>query len=250
MSEGVAPGRPPEGSPTRWPRRFPFWVLQATEIVVALIFVDISIHVAHGDLLLVAALAMVALAITAHGPLGIVRVCGQRLHVLLASVLAVLLALAPIVPALRPDIQGIIVIEFGAVGLFRVATLTRTDGVRSVHAGSPGRVRVIDTTASVVGTTAPPGPATSPGPATAPGPATSSGPSATTGPRATSGPTTNPESAARRAGRASSTVVTTGKRVAAKYRPEAEEQVKATIRGVGKWAGKVSARLTPPEDAE
>jgi hypothetical protein len=44
--------------------------------------------------------------------------------------------------------------------------------------------------------------------------------------------------------------VTTGKRVAAKYRPEAEEQVKATIRGVGKWAGKVSARLAPPEDAD
>lgn len=238
MSEGVAPGRPPEGGPIHWSRRFPFWVLQVTEIVVALIFVDISIHVAHGDLLVVAALAMVALAITAHGPLGIVRVCGQRLHVLLASVLAVLLALAPIVPALRPDIQGIIVIEFGAVGLFRVATLTRTDGVRSVHAGSRGRVRVIDTTATVVGTVAPPGPATSPGP------------SATTGPSATPGSTTNPDSAARRAGRASSTVVTTGKRVAAKYRPEAEEQVKATIRGVGKWAGKVSARLTPPEDTD
>jgi hypothetical protein len=232
MSEGVAPGRPPEGGPIRWRRRFPFWVLQATEIVVALIFVDISIHVAHGNLLLVAAVAMVALAITAHGPLGIVRVCGQRLHVLLASVLAVVLALAPIIPALRPDIQGIIVIEFGAVGLFRVATLTRTDGVRSVNAGSRGRVRVIDTTATVMGTAAPPGPAPSPGPS------------------ATPGPGTPVDSAARRAGRASGTVVTTGKRVAAKYRPEAEEQVKATIRGVGKWAGKVSARLAPPEDAD
>jgi hypothetical protein len=232
MSEGVAPGRPPEGGPIRWRRRFPFWVLQATEIVVALIFVDISIHVAHGNLLLVAAVAMVALAITAHGPLGIVRVCGQRLHVLLASVLAVVLALAPIIPALRPDIQGIIVIEFGAVGLFRVATLTRTDGVRSVNAGSRGRVRVIDTTATVMGTARPPGPAPSPGPS------------------ATPSPGTPVDSAARRAGRASGTVVTTGKRVAAKYRPEAEEQVKATIRGVGKWAGKVSARLAPPEDAD
>jgi hypothetical protein len=237
MSEGVAPGRPPEGSPIRWRRRFPFWVLQATEIVVAFIFVDISIHVAHGDLLLVAALAMVALAITAHGPLGIVRVCGQRLHVLLASVLAVLVALAPIVPALRPDIQGIIVIEFGAVGLLRVATLTRTDGVRSVNAGSRGRVRVIDTTATVVGAASPPGPSATPGPSTGP----------TSGATTTS---TNQDSAARRAGRASSTAVTTGKRVAAKYRPEAEEQVKATIRGVGKWAGKVSARLAPPEDAD
>ena len=41
-------------------------------------------------------------------------------------VLSAVIALAPIVPALRPDIQGIIVIEFGAVGLIRVATLTRT----------------------------------------------------------------------------------------------------------------------------
>ncbi len=240
MSEGVAPGRPPGGGPIRWRGRFPFWVLQATEIVVALIFVDISIHVAHGNLLLVAAVAMVALAITAHGPLGIVRVCGQRLHVLLASGLAVLLALAPIIPALRPDIQGIIVIEFGAVGLFRVATLTRTDGARSVNAGSRGRVRVIDTTATVMGTAAPPGPASPPGPSSTS--ATGAGP--------TPGTSASTESAARRAGRASGTVVTTGKRVAAKYRPEAEEQVKATIRGVGKWAGKMSARLAPPEDAD
>ena len=239
MSEGVAPGRPPVGGPIRWRRRFPFWVLQVTEIVVALIFVDISIHVAHGDLLVVAALAMAALAITAHGPLGIVRVCGQRLHVLLASVLAVLLALAPIVPALRPDVQGIIVIEFGAVGLFRVATLTRTDGVRTVNAGSRGRARVIDTTATVVGAAAPPGPGAPPDRDATPGSGTGSAPG-----------TTTTDTAARRAGRASSTVVTTGKRVAAKYRPEAEEQVKATIRGVGKWAGKMSARLAPPEDAD
>ena len=41
-------------------------------------------------------------------------------------VLAGVIALAPLVPAMRPDIEGIIVVEFGAVGLFRVATLTRT----------------------------------------------------------------------------------------------------------------------------
>ena len=37
--------------------------------------------------------------------------------------LSAAIALAPIIPALRPDIQGIIVVEFGAVGLFRVCHL-------------------------------------------------------------------------------------------------------------------------------
>jgi hypothetical protein len=236
VSDGVAQGQLPAAGRSRWRRWFPFWVLQATEIAVAFVFVDISIHVANGGFLVAAAVALAALAITAHGPLGIVRVCGQRLHVLLASVLAVLMALSPIIPALRPDIQGIIVLEFGAVGLFRVATLTRTDGVRAVRAGSGRRVPVIDTTATVLD------------PPTAHGAGTTG--SHAGAPAAHGAGTTGsaPGSGARRAGRATSTVVASGKNVAAKYGPEAEEQVKATIRGIGKWAGKVSARLAPPED--
>ncbi len=88
MSEGVAPGRPPEGGPIHWSRRFPFWVMQATEIVVALMFVDISIHVAHGDLLVVGGAGHGGAGHHRPRPAGIVRVCGQRLHLLLASVLA------------------------------------------------------------------------------------------------------------------------------------------------------------------
>ena len=202
--------------------------MQATEIAVALIFVDISVHVAHGGLLVVAALAFVALAVTAQGPLGhrpgvraaAPRAAGRRS-------LAVLLALAPIIPALRPDIQGIIVIEFGAVGLHpggHPDPHRRRPG--PVRPESRGRVRVIDTTATVVGDAAPPGPGTTvraraPRPGRAPHPAQPPARHQTS------------DSAARWAGRASGTVVTTGKRVAAKYRPEAEEQVKAHHPGGG-----------------
>jgi hypothetical protein len=138
-------------------------------------------------------------------------------------ILAGAAAVAPIIPALRPDIQGIIVIEFGAVGLLRVATLTRLGDSRPARypAGRRGS-RVIDTTATVV---------------------SGSGPMATSGTGATPVST-----AARQAGRASGAAVASGKRVATKYRPGAEEQAKRTLRGIGKAAGRMSSWLTPPTD--
>jgi hypothetical protein len=36
--------------------------------------------------------------------------------------------------------------------------------------------------------------------------------------------------------------------MAAKYRPEAEAQVKKTIRGAGRLAGRVTSTPEPPED--
>ena len=152
MNEGVGPGQPSAlgtgGHRRRW---LPFWVMQATEIVVALVFADISVHVAHGGLLVGGAIALLALAVTAQGPLGVFRICGQRLHLFLAMGLSVVVALALFVPALRPDIEGIIVVAFGAVGLFRVATLTPTgDGHGAVGSGRSGRSSVVDAAANVV----------------------------------------------------------------------------------------------------
>ena len=130
----------------------PFWVMQATEIAVALVFAYLSVHVAHGGLLVISAVPLVVLAVTAQGPLGVFHLCSQRLHLLAGH--------GPVAPSspwrrsspsLRPDIQGIIVLEFGAVGLFRVATLTRAGETRpAVRPGPRGRSRVIDTTATVV----------------------------------------------------------------------------------------------------
>ena len=90
------------------------------------IFVDISVHVHDAGLLVAAAIAFLSLAVTADGPLGIVRICGQRLHLILAWPWPWPWPWRRSFPALRPDIEGIIVIEFGAIGLIRVATLTRT----------------------------------------------------------------------------------------------------------------------------
>ncbi len=105
----------------------PFWVLQLAELLAAVAFADLSLHVDHGQLLVGGTVAFALLAVTAQGPLGLVRVVPRRLHVHIACVVCVLFALAPALPQLRPDASGIIVVEFGAVGLFRLATLTRTD---------------------------------------------------------------------------------------------------------------------------
>ena len=97
---GAVPVGPAPPGRRRW---IPFWALQATEIGVAVVYVDVSVHVSGGGLLLAAALAFAALAVTARGALGIVALCSQRLHLVMTSTVAALVALAPIVPALRPD---------------------------------------------------------------------------------------------------------------------------------------------------
>jgi hypothetical protein len=63
--------------------------------------------------------------VTARGPLGLARVCGPRLHATLDIVVALAVAAAPIVPALRPDITGIVAVEVAALAWVRLSTLTR-----------------------------------------------------------------------------------------------------------------------------
>ena len=69
--------------------------------------------------------AFALLALTARGPLGLARLCGPRLHGTLDIAVAVAVAAAPILPALRPDVAGTVVVEVAAVAWVRVATLTR-----------------------------------------------------------------------------------------------------------------------------
>jgi len=83
------------------------------------------VHIRHSGLLLGAAVAFALLALTARAPLGAARLVGPRLHAVLDVVVAVALSAAPIIPALRPDITGIIVVEVAAVAWVRLATLTR-----------------------------------------------------------------------------------------------------------------------------
>jgi hypothetical protein len=105
----------------------PFWILQLAELLAAVALADLSLHVDRGGLLVAGTAVFALLAITAKGPLGLVRLVPRRLHVYFVCVVAVVFALAPIIPQIRPDASGIIIIVFGAVGLFRLATLTRTD---------------------------------------------------------------------------------------------------------------------------
>jgi hypothetical protein len=86
---------------------------------------ELSIHIGHSGLLLAAAGAFAFLAVTARGPLGLARLCGPRLHATLDIVVALALATAPIVPTLRPDGAGIVVVEVAALAWVRLATLTR-----------------------------------------------------------------------------------------------------------------------------
>lgn len=220
MGEGfrLLPGR--AGEPrTRW---VPFWALQVLEVAVALVFVDVSVHVRGSGLLLAATVLFFLLALTADGPLGIFRICNRHLHLVLTVTIAATLALAPIVPAFRPDIEGIIVLEFGMVGIIRVATLTRiTDSPRVISSGPDREPAVVDATATVVDTSWP----------SRPGSAATSGNSDSAGPQG---------SAARRAGRATGAAVASGKKVAAHYRPEAEAHLRRTIRGAGRLAGRLS----------
>lgn len=105
--------------------RLHFWVIQVTELAVAVALVDLSLHVTRAAVLLGAAAILAAISLTAKGPLGIVRLVGRPAHRALAVVVAAGMALAPLVPVLRPSVAGIAILELGAIGLVRVATLVR-----------------------------------------------------------------------------------------------------------------------------
>jgi len=199
----------------------PFWLLQVMELVVALILVDVSVHVDNSGLLVAAALAFALLAVTANGPLGMVRICRPRLHLTLVVAVAAVVALAPLLPAARPDIEGIIVIEFGAIGLIRLATLTDVNPSSRRSKARQADGRVIEATAAVVEEVTPR--------AAAPD-------------QAATAPTSTTGAAARRLGRATGVASVSGRHAVARHRPEAEKQVKRAIRG----AGRISGRLASP----
>jgi len=78
------------------------------------------VHIGRSHDLLGAGAVLALLAITARGPLGLVRICGPRLHAVLDVSVALLLAASPLVRALRPGLAGIVVVELAAAALLRV----------------------------------------------------------------------------------------------------------------------------------
>lgn len=127
-SAPITAGPPgPEPGTRRTPRHRPiaFPAHQLFEYLLAGALAELSVHIGRSGLLLGAAGAFALLALTARGPLGVARLVGPRLHGVLDIVVALALAAAPLVPALRPDVTGIIVVEVAALAWLRLATLTR-----------------------------------------------------------------------------------------------------------------------------
>jgi hypothetical protein len=149
------------GTPRRR-RPIAFAIHQLFEYFFAVALIVLSVHIGRSALLLAAGVGLGILAVTARGPLGLIRVCGARLHAVLDVVAGVLMALSPLVPTLRPGALGIVAIELVAVAWLRVTMLTR---YRSPAGATTGA-----TVAAVVGTTAEPdaGAETTPGTAAVP----------------------------------------------------------------------------------
>ncbi len=105
----------------------------------------LSVHIGRSHLLLFGGVIFGLLALTARGPLGIIRLCGLRLHAVLDVTAAVLLAVAPLFfGALRPGLAGLVAIELVAVAWLRVTMLTRHPG----RAGAENSESALSSTSS------------------------------------------------------------------------------------------------------
>ena len=218
-----ADARIPARHPSRW--RIQFWAFQVLELGVAFLLITQSVHVGRGGLLVAGGVAFGLLALTADGPLSVVAVCGQRLHVLLAAGTALLLGALAFVPALRPDLEGMLVIAGAVIAVVFLATRTVTaSGRRARRAGRNGRGPVIDATATVV-------------------PPDGADAGAHVG-----ADQDDLDSALRRAGRTTGAAAAAGKRAVDERRPQVEHQVKRGLRGAGRLAGRLTGPKPPPSD--
>jgi hypothetical protein len=146
----------PSGEPgtavgaTRRRRPIAFGIHQLLEYLLAVALVVVSVHIGRSHLLLIGGVIFGLLALTARGPLGIIRLCGMRLHAVLDVTAAVFLAAAPLVGALRPGIAGLVAIEVVAVAWLRVTMLTRYSSRARAGSGD-GAVHPTASTADVAG---------------------------------------------------------------------------------------------------
>jgi hypothetical protein len=106
-------------------RPIAFGLHQFFEYLLAVTLVVVSVHIGGSTLLLVAGVVFGVLAVTARGPLGLVRLCGPRLHAVLDIIACLFLALSPLLLPLRPGVAEIVAVEVVAVVWLRVSLLTR-----------------------------------------------------------------------------------------------------------------------------
>jgi hypothetical protein len=240
MSAGPSEPGAAGAKPTASKRWIPFWVLQVAELAVAFVFVDVAVHLTSQGSLLAAAGVLALLAVTARGPLGIVRLCPRPLHALLVVVASGAIALSPLLSVLRPDLTGIVVLEIGAVGMIRLATLTRT--TEAVATPAPTRATAVRTPAPVE--TAEPSPVETAEPSpVAPAPVAPA-PAEPVGQRSEQPELTAVERSARTAGAAA----VAGRQAVERYRPVAEDQARRALRGAGRSVGRMLRRASPPPE--
>ncbi|HEX3839605.1 MAG TPA: hypothetical protein VHU85_02330 [Acidimicrobiales bacterium] len=249
-ARGAGGTRGPAGaeSAAAYSRRItPFWILQTAEVLSVVALADLSLHVDRGGVLAVAGGIFAALALTADGPLGIVRIFSRKLHVVLVVVTAALVALSPVVSGIRPDIEGILILEIAAVGIIRLATLVNTDPHPVGPRGLRGSRRVVDASATVTVT---PSPARASAPVSdpastppAPEPEPSAPPSAA---RSLFPSEEQVGGAARWAGRAAGAASSAASRTTAKHAPAAKAQAKRSIRSAGWLVGRATSRPEEP----
>ncbi len=227
---------PPLSVATRW--HIQFWAFQVLELGVAFLLITQSVHVTNAVVLVVTGVLVALLAVTAEAPLGVVRICSQRLHIVLVVSVAIAAGAAMLLPALRPDVQGVLVMVLAIVAIVALATRTTvTSGTGSSARWGrrrAGRGPVIDATATVVD------------------PAASSKdvPGADPSDRSDSDTDTDSDSdtVLRRAGRTTGAAAAAGKRTVDEHRPQVEDQVKRTLRGAGRLAGRLAGSKTPPSE--
>jgi hypothetical protein len=208
-------------------------VLQVAEIAVAFVFVDVAVHLTSQGSLLAGAAVLALLALTARGALGIVRLCPRPLHVVLVVVASAAIALSPILPVLRPDLTGILVAEFGAIGLIRLATLTRTLEPIAARAGAS-----VGPSATATSATATAEPEQSSEPAAQAGSLEATGP----------GGEERDLSVVEKSARTAAAATVAGRAAAERYGPVAEEQARRAVRSAGRSVGRMLRRTSPPVD--
>jgi hypothetical protein len=202
--------------------RLPLWLLQVLELAVAYLLVSQSVHVAGGSLLAASGILLGLLTLSVQAPLGVIRICSPKVHLVLVRVLSVCMAAALVVPASRPDLEGIVIVLFAAVALVMLSTRTAVPGGWGRRRKGWRRDGAIDATATVTQPRTPP---------------------------AQSGPGDgDADSAIRRAGRSTGAVTAAGKRAVEERRPVVEHQVKKGLRGAGRLAGRLAGPKSPPDD--
>ena len=220
MPVDVAPDPTPLTSDDSTTWRLPLWLLQVLELAVAYLLISQSVHVAKGGVLAVSGILLGVLTLTLDAPLGVLRICSPRLHLLLIRTLAAFMAATVVLPASQSDLEGIAIMLFAPVALVMLSTRTAVTVGRG-RGVTRGRLGAIDATATVARTGVPPVPSASDGDA---------------------------DSAIRRAGRSTGAVAAAGKRAVDQGRPVVEHQVKKGLRSAGRLAGRLTGTKHTPDD--